>query len=176
MKKILLFLLSVLLCASCTNKEEKYTYSTLVAKLKTYSDETLIRNEYNDGYYSEQGFFTNDGGVLTLYSNSSNSESESYVFIRLENATEVPNVFYCLYTFSHFSTSYQETASLYVDNDFTSSTKLSFHVYNGADYMKNSSIGLATSSINLLLVVFNYWLDDEFGFEMKDIGLFPNLL
>ena len=132
-----------------------------------------MRNYYSGKTYNEQGFFLADSGDITLYSNLDSEDSEHYIFIRLDTATDVPNVFYCLYSFSVFSTSYSEAASFYIPNDYSSSTKISFHTYSGTSSMKDSSLGLAKSSVDLLLTVFDNWLNDELGIRMRDVGLFP---
>lgn len=172
MKKIILVAFPVFLCLSCANG--RYTYSSLISKLKGYQDETLMRNEYLNNHYHEQGFFTNANNDITLFSTTNSKDSETYLYLQLDTATDVPNYFYCVLTFSVYDTGYSEVASFYLGNDYSKDTKLTFHVFNGDDYMKDSSLDLAKSSVNLLLTVFDAWLQDELKISMHDVGLFPN--
>ena len=169
MKKLILAILPALVCISCARN---YTYSDLINKMKTYPDETLMDNYYSNGFYSEEGFFTSDDGNVTLYEASNGDGYQGYVFITLHTATDVPDNFYCLYS---FTTSYgSEAASFYISNNYTSQTKISFHAYNGSSDTKQSSQGLAKSSVDLILTIFDIWLDDTLHTSLNKIGLFPN--
>ena len=175
MKKLpLLCILTSLLLVSC---KMSMTYESLISKMKTYPGETIMSNYYSSGSYTEEGFFTDDSGKVTLYQNGSKAGNyELFTFITLPNSTSAPNSYYCLYqweTYSSLSTT-KELASFYIDNNRSSSTKIVFDTYTGSSDLRESSQDLARSSINLLLTSFRIWVEDEFNINYKSIGVFPN--
>ena len=170
MKKLCLLVLSSLVFSSCSSIN---SYSSLIKKMKTYSGETIMRNDYSNGFYSEEGFFLNNDQV-TLYNNGFNTESETYIFIKLPNSTSVPNTYYCLFSLEHFSTSYKEVASFYIDNTYSHYTSITFTTFNGDASMLQSSQNLAESGVNLMLAAFDLWLSQEYNTSLKKIGMFPN--
>lgn len=173
MKKLSIILLPALLMCSCTTK---YTYSELITKMKSYSDETIMNNDYMSGVsgntYFERGFMLYQENV-TLYYEQSNTSSESNVFITLPSATSVPNSFYCLYSFESYSTSYSEVASYYINNNFSTSSTVTFDVYNGN--LDDTSRSLASTLTSSLLYFFDRWLATELNTNLEVIGLFPNI-
>lgn len=170
MKKLPLLLLPCVLLTSC---KAKMSYADLIAKMKTYSGEIMIDNHYSSGFYSEEGFFTNNGQVV-LYYNASASNSEGYLFVTLPNATSAPATYRCLYGWEYFDTSYEMAASFYIRDTYTSSTKISFETYNGYSELRSSSEDLAKSCLDLIITVFKNWVDDELNVDFSSTGLFPN--
>lgn len=149
------------------------SYSGVIKKMKTYSGETVMANNYMSGYYTEEGFMLYQGEIV-LYNEGSSSESTGYVFITLPNSTQAPNSYYCLYSWHHLSTSYDESASFFINNSYTSSTSITFSRYTGDSSMRQYSQRLAESCVDLLLTTFDIWLQKEHNTSLKRIGMFPD--
>ena len=169
MKKIILLIISTLILSACS----KETYSSILEKLKSYSGETVIGNNYSSGFYNEQGFMLYKGEIV-LYHEGTSSASDGYVFITLPNSTSAPNAYYCLYSWQYFSTSYNESASFYITNSYTFDSSVVFDSYTGTSDARPYAQDLAKSSVDLLLFRFNTWLRDEYNTSLKSIGMFPN--
>ena len=170
MKKIFLcFATSCLVLAACGSK---VSYSSLIEKLKSFSGEIQIHNFYENGAYSEEGFFTKDDTVI-LYLYGNTSDTDTHVYIYLPNGTKAPNNYYCLYNWRYFSSSYSESASFYISNNYSYSTTVKFDRFTGDSEMLQSSQRLAKSSIDLILTTLDIWLEDEYHFNLKDVGMFP---
>ena len=170
MKKLALCILPCILLSACGSIN---SYSSLIDKMKSYSGETVMTNNYMNGYYTEEGFMLY-GGEIVLYLQGVGSSTNNYVFITLPNSTRAPNTYYCLYSWDYPQYSYSETASFYIDNNYTSYTTITFSRYNGDSSSKRSAEQLAESSVNLLLVCFDSWLSKEHSTSMKRVGMFPN--
>ena len=172
MKKLGLLVIPVILISSCDGKK---TYSSLIETLKSYSGAMIVGNSYSNGYYNEEGFTLYDGEIV-LYHQGDSSKSGGYVFIILPNATSAPNSYYCLYSWSSYTTSYEESASFYINNTYTDDTLITFSKYTGDSSMRQSAQNLAQSSVNLLLLRFDLWLGDVYNTSLKSVGMFPNFL
>ena len=172
MKKLGLLVIPVILISSCGGKK---TYSSLIETLKSYSGETIVGNSYSNGYYNEEGFMLYDGEIV-LYHHGDSSQSSGYVFITLPNTTSAPKSYYCLYSWSSYATSYEESASFYINNTYTDGTLITFSKYTGDSSMRQSAQNLAQSSVNLLLLRFDIWLGDVYNTSLKSVGMFPNFL
>ena len=169
MKKLALCILPCILLSACGIN----SYSSLISKMKTYSGDTVINNNYSNGYYAEEGF-TLYGGEIILYLEGTNSSTTTYVFITLANSTSAPNSYYCLYSWKYPSMSYEEAGSFFIENSFTRNTTITFSRFNGDESTKQSAQKLAQSSVNLLLICFDQWLSKEHNTSMKKVGMFPN--
>lgn len=174
MKKVALLTITSVLLISC---KTSMTYESLVSKMKSYSGETIMNNNYSNGAYSEEGFFL-DGDKVTLYLNSTSADQyDDYMFITLPNSTSVPNSYRCIYHWENYSSlsTYEESASFYISNNYSSSTKVVFDTYTGDSSLKTYAQSLAKSSVDLLLLSFRLWVEDELNVNYKSIGIFPNI-
>lgn len=171
MKKLYLLVFAVPFCVGCF---KKVTYSSLIEKMKSYSGVTMMTNDYYQGYYYECGFLTYQGDIA-LYFDATGGESRTNAYIILRTSTSVPNTFYCLYTWEHYSTSYEEAANFYISNNYRSNSGVTFSAFNGSAALKDSSQRLADSSITLLIFGFKDWVKKETNTSLKSIGLFPNV-
>lgn len=165
-----LLLLPCLMLSSCTSIN---SYQKLFVKLSSYSDEVVINSYHSNDHYSEEGFIKY-GGDICLYSTLVSTDYENYVFITLSNSSSVPKSYYCTFKWEHYSTSYSEVASFYIDNTYSLASSIYFDVYTGDSSMRQNSQDLAKAGVNLILTVFDGWLNDEFNSSMETVGMFPN--
>ena len=170
MKKPILCILPCILLSACSSIK---SYSSLLDKMKSYSGETVMNNNYFNGFYTEEGF-TLYRGEIVLNLKGMDSIANDYVFITLPNYTSAPNTYYCLYAWNYSEIDYSETASFYIDNSYTSNSTITFSVFNGDSSMRQSAERVAQSGVNLLLSCFDSWLSKEHNTRMKRVGMFPN--
>ena len=175
MKKLKSFLLFIpLLSASCSLNK---TYAGLIEKLKSYDGDVTFYSDYLPEFksYSTYSFGTDTNGDILLRSFSESYSTGYYstdFFMRLQNSTNVPNQFECLYVFN-FSTGHQMLAKFYIQNSAYSSSSISFSFITEGD---DAYTAVCESAVSATIIIFDSWCNRELNYSIKDVGLFPNFI
>ena len=175
MKKFPLLFLTIPATLACLSCVKKYGYMDLIKQMKSFNTNRVIFYRYTeeDGDLSENGYFIDEDGVVTLYEVINYNDKVDMVNIRLPYQKEVPNYFFSTFTYVVAEETVQ-TGRYQLSNYIQYSGGVEFYEFEGGDeFAEESARDIASSMSHSVIYAFDSWVHDYLKRSLKSMYVFP---